>query len=889
MKKQISIFILVFLMMFNSLSLNSNAVTNDQPIKVMVDGEQLIFDVPPVVHNNRTLVPVRAIFEALGATVDWDSETNSVIATKGIISITLPIGETTAYVNEEKLELDVPSKVVNNRTMVPIRFISESLECEVEWVGETRTVVITTVKDPAKNIYIQAISNLKKADNFKYEDKINYRLTNLNDKNFSLSLNVSQTTSVNSIHKSIRSIIDVSSTINEYDSKGSIELFIDPYVVIQNIKDNGTDADNIMKSLSTNELFNKSYSELIIEAVNLNYTLDEISDPNYYVLEANASNDFELEDLVNKSVLELPDIQLDNFKYVMYIGKNTYLPYKVILSFNSTSGEDVEELYLEAMYTYDEPEVEVSSALAYEIVYYSLLSKNVDLGIEHKKAGNYEEAVELFELILSKNHDDYQGLMNIIETLYEWKGYTEEVQSYIDILEKNYPTDSDALILIGNIKSDVEGYEKGIEYFNKVLEKDPNNALAFNYIGVNLYYLERYDEALEYFNTAIANDKELQIAYSNKAELLYSLSENDQLIQFVDESMDEVNKDLQYDLLHYKYSIYSNEYNFENMLEVLKTMLTYHKEDEDVLEGILYALNHLQKHEEMPEYITQSKEINSDNEVIKYFENKLEYSKKPLNVRIYDFVKENYLYFDDIEDFEKKSEKFLSLETVTPTDIKNYLVTIVDEEDYFTALISDEGYDKEVFHETNKSVGYKQLEKGVEYVKINSFNLQTYTEFRQIMNKIDDKKNKKLVIDLRDNFGGNSVAATRILDYLLDDCVSSTIFYRDGSNYNNYSDEYYQPFKEIDIYVNRYSASSSELLILGLKTYLDNVTVIGERTFGKGVGQNVFNDKENKVMIYLTSFYWNVKQNNIHYIGITPDIQVEKDEDSYYFDQLDHN
>ncbi|NSW84395.1 MAG: hypothetical protein HPY90_14235 [Syntrophothermus sp.] len=110
--------------------------------KVLLDGRELSFDVPPIIEKGRVLVPLRAIFEALNAEVFWDSKSRTVIATRGDSTIVLKIGEAEAYKNGIPVALDVPAMIVNGRTLVPLRFISESLGESVAWDGETQTAII---------------------------------------------------------------------------------------------------------------------------------------------------------------------------------------------------------------------------------------------------------------------------------------------------------------------------------------------------------------------------------------------------------------------------------------------------------------------------------------------------------------------------------------------------------------------------------------------------------------------------------------------------------------------------------------------------------------------------------------------------------------------------
>ena len=113
-------------------------------ITVVINGKPLEFpDQKPVIESDRTLVPLRAIFEALGAEVDWDDETKTVSSKRGETTVSLAIGSVELYVNGEAKIIDVPAQIINDRTMVPIRAIAESYGCEVGWDGRTRAVIIT--------------------------------------------------------------------------------------------------------------------------------------------------------------------------------------------------------------------------------------------------------------------------------------------------------------------------------------------------------------------------------------------------------------------------------------------------------------------------------------------------------------------------------------------------------------------------------------------------------------------------------------------------------------------------------------------------------------------------------------------------------------------------
>jgi len=115
---------------------------NLQPVTVVIDGEILPADA--YIVNSRTMVPLRAIFEALGADIAWNAETWTVTATKGPKVIILTVGDMGAFVDGEPVQLAVPPVLINSRTFVPLRFVSTALGAGVDWDGTNLRAIITT-------------------------------------------------------------------------------------------------------------------------------------------------------------------------------------------------------------------------------------------------------------------------------------------------------------------------------------------------------------------------------------------------------------------------------------------------------------------------------------------------------------------------------------------------------------------------------------------------------------------------------------------------------------------------------------------------------------------------------------------------------------------------
>lgn len=142
MKKVFKNVVCLFLMLIMSFSASANQ--SELPITVFVDGEQIVFDVEPTIEGGRTLVPMRYIFEALGAEVDWVPETVTAVAVKGDIKIEITVGKNVMVKNGSSVAIDVPAKLTGGRTLVPVRAVSEGLEAKVDWDAKLRKVIITS-------------------------------------------------------------------------------------------------------------------------------------------------------------------------------------------------------------------------------------------------------------------------------------------------------------------------------------------------------------------------------------------------------------------------------------------------------------------------------------------------------------------------------------------------------------------------------------------------------------------------------------------------------------------------------------------------------------------------------------------------------------------------
>ena len=134
------------------LTLMSPAAFAEGEISVFVDGERVEFDVEPQIINDRTMVPMRRIFEKLGAEVEWVPDSQMIFSTKGAVCVLMQIGKSALAVkdfisdSETRVELDCAPLIADGRTLVPVRAVSEAFGLDVQWDGEARSVLVTSRK-----------------------------------------------------------------------------------------------------------------------------------------------------------------------------------------------------------------------------------------------------------------------------------------------------------------------------------------------------------------------------------------------------------------------------------------------------------------------------------------------------------------------------------------------------------------------------------------------------------------------------------------------------------------------------------------------------------------------------------------------------------------------
>ncbi len=148
--------VLILLTMICMLLINTIPAFANSEISVYINEDRLEFDVPPQIINDRTMVPMRKIFESLGAVVTWDEPSRTATGKKGDVTVNVSIDSKILFKNGVPKTLDVAPALIDGRTLVPVRAIAESFDCEVDWIAETRTVQITTVGSAPEKAVLSA-------------------------------------------------------------------------------------------------------------------------------------------------------------------------------------------------------------------------------------------------------------------------------------------------------------------------------------------------------------------------------------------------------------------------------------------------------------------------------------------------------------------------------------------------------------------------------------------------------------------------------------------------------------------------------------------------------------------------------------------------------------
>ncbi len=181
-----------------------------------------------------------------------------------------------------------------------------------------------------------------------------------------------------------------------------------------------------------------------------------------------------------------------------------------------------------------------------------------------------------------------------------------------------------------------------------------------------------------------------------------------------------------------------------------------------------------------------------------------------------------------------------------------------------------------------KYVVHDMLEKNIGYIRVKTFGNNVYEDFKKALEELTSNQMKGLIIDLRSNPGGSLEQVVEMTDLLVPEGIITTVKKKDGSTTEYKSDEN-EVSVPICVLINSESASASEVMSGALRDY-DKATLIGEKTFGKGVVQGIFEFSDKTALRITVAKYYTPSGECIHGSGIMPDIEVSLPEDMYISD-----
>lgn len=559
----------------------------------------------------------------------------------------------------------------------------------------------------------------------------------------------------------------------------------------------------------------------------------------------------------------------------------------ILHSFKQLNKDDRTKNYVEVFLASRQSDYEAMKLLANTFEMIESYDNALEYYIKAEKRLLVKKGLKNYDEYIVNPDEDFKEYLELLENIgyihYCLSNYNESLNYFNKVIHVYPQSTNSKLWNVFNLLY-LKKYDSAETLAEVIIKENPDNEVAYNTLG-NVYMEQfEYDKAIEQFEKAINIDPYYEDAYINKLYCLFYDKQYKECIEYGNVTLKIFPNNL--DAHWYLADSYSSIYEEESAIENYKKALEISPNNEILFMRLAWEYFGLQDYENSKIFVDKTLEINSDNSEAIELEKAIDERIKPLKDRVVEFVEENYLYIKDVKNLKEKIDKFKSNTKVTSKDIDEFINDIKTDEDRFTFVIRDTDYDMYLEYEDVESVYGTWLDANYYYIAISTFNNNTYAEFRSIIDSIENPRETKLIIDLRSNGGGMIRAANDILDIFLPEGQMSRVIDGAGEEYIYSSNSTSIEFEEIYVSVDKNSASGSELLALGLKKNLDNVKLIGETTVGKGVGQRVFIDMENKVVIYLVGFYWDIQGINVLEKGVEPDVYVDYSNGESYFEDV---
>ncbi len=500
----------------------------------------------------------------------------------------------------------------------------------------------------------------------------------------------------------------------------------------------------------------------------------------------------------------------------------------------------------------------------------------------YRSVGAADKAAKLYENALLINPEDYTLLCNAAEFHY-YSGSADKAVKFADLAIQNnstyqyaYKIKAQAYLLNGE-------KQKAADTVSAMIEKNKDDPSVYCTAGDIYYSAYEYKLAGKNYSIAVERNPMNEDAHLGKIASLYYRKRYSACLDF---ALDSARKFDNANITWFIGDAYSALNDSEKAISYYKKASNKLPNNLNLTVSLGWEFFYNGDFQQAVEYADRVLERDLTNEYAKSL--KTTAGKRLLSIvdQVSDFIESNYMYFKPNDEYNILKQKLKAQGSAGIEELCELFGTVYREGDMFSFILYDEYYREYINMCTKKTVENRALDNGITYIKISSFTSKTANEFLEVIDGIQDPESKYLVIDLRGNSGGDTNSGCNILDYLLPNCVVCNLIYNNGYSDSYYSDDEFIGFRHIFVLTDEKSASCSELVTLGLKTYLDNVTVIGGNTFGKGVGQTGFEDKDREMAIFIVNHYWNVREVNIMDKGIEPDVHLSGGSDEEYIREI---
>ncbi len=880
--------------LFPAWSLAYGQEIENPDIKIVIDGKKENYSNPPIVINGRTLLPLREMLIKLGVQNDgehilWDGSEKSVTVVKDPGRLFLKINDTAAKINDKTVTLEAAPVIYKDMTYIPARFVAESFGRKVAWDGGTQTVIIGAEADydQVKGIMENADKKMISLNKYKLSQQIEIDAAYLGQK---LSMEINNVFSIDQVRKACSGSWSSTDFFSTPENKLELDMWMDSSGVYYKDKKSGSwrqqDITEEELELERKKTFDAYYflrqDEALLAGIR-EVASGEAGEillkgeviPREFLNSVKGSGDM-------KSIWA--DVKLSSYATEIRIDRSSGAIKNVRIEISAAGGsKDPVGFDMVCLWSNSDlnGSFQVSTPKDLDIV--GKAAAEVTAGNNRMKLGDYEEAVASYDRAISINPryaDAYAGKAAALYYLGEFEESLNVLGRYMEL----EPKDENGLVLEAKIRVEFGEYAEAVELCDKAVQINPKNDMAYNTKALALKYDDRYKEALAAVNMAVILNLQNEEACLNKVSILYHMGNYTECINFAQKAKALFPKNEE--LPWFQGDCYTALAQYEDAIRCYEEVARINPGNDSAMASIGWEYYNLQNYQKAEEYADKALKINAVNGSAEDLKEYIKEARLPDSTRIFNFIKGNYLYLDKVSDFDGKSKQFLTKENVSVQDVADYLNDIKLKDDIYSFIISGEEYDRYMDVEGSSSIASKILDANNCYIRLYSFTPAVGDEFKGFVDTIKDTESKNLIIDLRDNGGGLTGPSNQILDYLLPECSTSFTVDRNGYIYSYYSDEAQVKFKRIFVLVNGNTASSSELLALGLKKYLNNVTIVGRPTVGKGVCQYAYEDRSKKYILFLVSSYWNVKEQNISGSRIMPDIEVTGTDDKAYFDAV---